>query len=133
MATEVNTTQLRQNSANTSDTLRRNSSTLVDSTSLPHQRRQDLQPAGQSGPVKEAREGNVQQEKLDQTVEELSSLAQGLNRELNFSIDDKSGRTIIKVIDSVTDEVIRQIPSEEVIELAQMIDQHAGLLMDAKV
>ena len=132
MATEVNA-QIRQNSAGSSD-LFRNQKIEVAPSTLTSQKRQELQPAEQTATLSEANATNTRSEqKLDQTVEELSSLVQSLQRELNFSVDDKSGRTVIKVIDSETDEVIRQIPSEEVIELAQMIDQHAGLLMDAKV
>lgn len=129
MATEVNA-QIRQNSASSSDVFR--SQSLDKKAEAPEalsvQRRQELQASEQTNPLATSNE-----EQLDQTVEELSSLVQSLKRELNFSVDDNSGRTVIKVIDSTTDEVIRQIPSEEVVELAQMIDQHAGLLMDAKV
>ena len=132
MATEVNA-QIRQNSAGTSD-LFRNQKIEVASSTLASQKRQELQSAEQTATLSKANATDTRSEqKLDQTVEELSSMVQSLQRELNFSVDDKSGRTVIKVIDSQTDEVIRQIPSEEVIELAQMIDQHAGLLMDAKV
>ena len=131
MATEM-ITQLRQNSAGTTEVLRNKTVSQEGASSAQlADERQELQSVGKeqqstTSPV-------FEQDRLDKTVEELSTLVQGLNRELNFSVDDDSGKTIIKVIDSETDEVIRQIPSEEVVEMAQMIDQHAGLLMDAKV
>ena len=55
-------------------------------------------------------------------IERLQSYADRLNRDLEFSVDDSSGRTIVTVRDSSTDEVIRQIPSEEALRLANEID-----------
>ena len=40
------------------------------------------------------------------------------------------GDTIIKVVDRETDEVIRQIPSEEVVRLRQRLEEVAGVLFD---
>lgn len=48
---------------------------------------------------------------------------------LVFSIDDDSGRTVVKVVDSSTEETIRQIPSEEVLEIARALDKLQGLLL----
>lgn len=130
MATEL-IPQLRQNSAGSTEALRnKNVNGGVASSAQFVDEGQELQPLAKEQ-IDKASPSTEQD--LDKTVEELSSLVQGLNRELNFSVDDESGRTIIKVIDSETDEVIRQIPSEEVVEMAHMIDQHAGLLMDEKV
>ncbi len=132
MATEM-ITQLRQNSAGSTEVLRdKNNIGVVKTTSAESvDERQKLQ--SQDKEKSSTASPLIGQEQLDMTVQELSTIVEGFNRELNFSVDDKSGKTIIKVIDSETDEVIRQIPSEEVVEMAQMIDQHAGLLMDAKV
>lgn len=132
MATEVNT-QIRQSSAGSSEVIRTQSADK-QANAMPLQKRQELQGVEKLATSTDVKESAEQKEEnLEQTVQELSSIVQSLNRELNFSVDADSGRSVIKVIDSATDEVIRQIPSEEVIELAQMIDQHAGLLMDAKV
>ena len=132
MATEVNA-QLRQNSTGLSESLskqRLDSSKAVEGQTFATQR-QELQVEQQ---VQSTQSVNLaDDEQLDQTVEDLSTLVKNFNRELNFTIDEDSGRTVIKVIDGETDEVIRQIPSEEVVELAQMIDQHAGLLMKETV
>ena len=48
---------------------------------------------------------------------------------LLFSIDDDTGRTIVKIVDSQTDEVIRQMPSEEVLAISKAIDKLQGLLI----
>ena len=67
-------------------------------------------------------------EPLKEVVSELNNLVRDLHRELQFSIDDKSGETVIKVVDSKTDEVVRQIPSEEVVRLRQRLEDVAGLI-----
>ena len=55
---------------------------------------------------------------------------QSIDRKLQFSVDDSSGRTVIKVLDPQTDEIIRQIPSEEVLRLAERIADAQSLLFD---
>lgn len=50
-------------------------------------------------------------------------------RDLLFSIDNDTGKTVVKVVDSVTDKVIRQIPSEELIAIAKALDKFQGLLL----
>ena len=63
----------------------------------------------------------VSAEKAKEVVEQLNSHAQSINRNLQFSVDDDSGRTVIKVINSDTAELVRQIPSEEVLRLSETI------------
>ncbi len=65
---------------------------------------------------------------IQDTVQELNSMAQDLHRELRFSVDGETGDTIIKIIDQQTDEVIRQIPSEELIELRQRLAAATGAI-----
>jgi len=79
------------------------------------------------GPTEQAKK--VEQEQpIDDVVSELNNLVRELHRELQFSVDDKSGDTIIKVVDRETDEVVRQIPSEEVVRLRQRLQEAAGAI-----
>ena len=74
---------------------------------------------------------NAQEEsQLKQAVTELQRQTQQAAPNLEFSIDRQSGRSVIKVVDSRTKEVIRQIPSEEVLRLNQQLDKLQGLLFD---
>ena len=66
---------------------------------------------------------------LSTTVQQLNDLAAHLRRELRFDIDEVSGRTVINVVDGDTDEVIRQIPPEEMIALAEHFEDLQGLLL----
>ncbi len=60
------------------------------------------------------------------------ALADSLNANLNFSIDKDTGKTVIKVTDGQTGDLIRQIPSEEILALAKSIDKMQGLLLQGK-
>jgi len=62
---------------------------------------------------------DASKEQLDQTVTQLNDSLQNIQRNLEFSIDKDAGRIVINVRDKETDEIVRQIPSEEVLELAK--------------
>jgi flagellar protein FlaG len=88
-------------------------------------------PAGdpvQDPQAKEAPKESPSSENLNEMVSELNNLVQELRRELQFSVDDENGGTVVKVIDKETDEVIRQIPSEEVVALRRRLEEMAGVI-----
>ena len=72
----------------------------------------------------------VDAQMLHKAVKDLSAGAQNLQRSLQFSIDASSGRTVIKVIDKITQEVIRQIPEEEILALAARLEKSSGRLVE---
>lgn len=82
----------------------------------------------------------VSKAELQQAVDVVNQAVALEQRSLSFSIDDASGRSVIKVIDFATDELIKQIPTEELLKVAQDIKrlqdemgQSIGLLIDNKV
>lgn len=69
-------------------------------------------------------------EKVTQAVQNINKSLQAMSRDLEFSVDSDSNRTIVKVIDRKTKEVIRQIPSNEALEISKALDTAVhGLLM----
>ncbi|WP_341645466.1 flagellar protein FlaG [Thauera sp. SDU_THAU2] len=68
-------------------------------------------------------------QQIAQAVEEMRSAISPVAQNLQFSIDQDIGRTIVKVVDASTDEVIRQIPSEEIVAIAKAMDKLQGLLI----
>lgn len=60
---------------------------------------------------------------IESAVNEISDFLQTTNRQLAFSVDESSERPIVKVTDSESGEVIRQIPSEEVLALSERIKE----------
>jgi flagellar protein FlaG len=67
---------------------------------------------------------------LKKAVDDLNDFIQNTHRDLQFSIDQESGATVVKVIDSKTEKVIRQIPNEETLKLARSLseDRHDATL-----
>ncbi|HJS14255.1 MAG TPA: flagellar protein FlaG [Rheinheimera sp.] len=63
----------------------------------------------------------VTTDELGEAVENINQFVNSQGRTLNFSVDEESGKPIVKVIDFETKEVIRQIPSEEVLTMAKAI------------
>ncbi|HSG61970.1 MAG TPA: flagellar protein FlaG, partial [Pseudomonadales bacterium] len=56
---------------------------------------------------------------LEQVVLELNNYVQREQRDIQFSVDDQLGTTVIKVVDRSSGELIRQIPDATLIELAR--------------
>lgn len=65
-------------------------------------------------------------------VSRLNDYVQNLRRDLQFSIDEETGHTVITVTDSATQEVIRHIPSEEVLAIAHSLEKDQGVILRAK-
>jgi flagellar protein FlaG len=68
-----------------------------------------------------------EQEKVEQAVEDINDHFQSMGRDLSFAVDEDSGRTIITVVDSETQEIVRQIPPEEVLDLAMHLLDAGGV------
>lgn len=69
---------------------------------------------------------------VKQAVQNINKTMQALSQNLEFTIDEDSDRTIVKVIDQETKEVIRQMPSKETLEIAKALDKVQGLLIRQK-
>lgn len=74
----------------------------------------------------------ISREQIDKAMNEVKKVLDPLARNLQFSIDDSTGRTVVKVIDASTHQVIRQIPSEEILEMTKAMDSLTGLFVKQK-
>ncbi|WP_448089658.1 flagellar protein FlaG [Pseudomonas azerbaijanoccidentalis] len=72
-------------------------------------------------------------DELEKAVTDIQEFVQAAQRNLDFSIDDSTGRVVVKVIATETGLVIRQIPSEAALKLAQSLSDASSLLFDDKV
>ena len=61
---------------------------------------------------------------LQQAVSQLNDYVQNVQRDLQFSLDKESGTMVVKVIDTKSEKVIRQIPNEETLKLARSLVEH---------
>ncbi|MCP4323271.1 MAG: flagellar biosynthesis protein FlaG [Psychromonas sp.] len=75
----------------------------------------------------------VTHEEVEVALVEVNAFVQSMQRNLSFTIDDQLGQEIISVTDAETKEVIRQIPSEELVVLRKKMDDVVGILFDTKV
>jgi flagellar protein FlaG len=67
----------------------------------------------------------VDEEKVTQAVSKLNDFVQNTQRNLQFSVDQKSGAMVVKVIDAATEKVIRQMPTEETLRLARSLAEQS--------
>jgi flagellar protein FlaG len=75
---------------------------------------------------------NDSAEALQEKVAQLNDHMQNLSRQLHFQVDENSGDTFVQVIDSETDKVVRQIPSQDVIDVRNAIEKYKGILLKEK-
>ena len=68
-------------------------------------------------------------ESLQSAVAQLNDYMQNVERSLQFTIDEDSGKDVVTVLDKKTEEIIRQFPSEEVLVIARQIaEQRDGVV-----
>jgi flagellar protein FlaG len=72
-------------------------------------------------------------EELGQAVQAFDDAISTLNRGVRFHVDKSEGRLVAQVIDRDTNEVLRQIPPEEFLELASRLRDFVGLLFDIEI
>ncbi len=85
----------------------------------------DLAPTPET--QKSARE--IQEEDIKKAVDDVQKFVSTKNQDILFSIDEDLGKTIVKVVDRGTKELIRQFPSEEMLQIAKALDKIEGLLV----
>jgi len=73
---------------------------------------------------------SVDPEDINQAVDELNRLSTGFNEKVQFSLDQKTNRIIIKVMDRDTNEVISEIPGKYSIRLLEHFRENMGLFID---
>ncbi|MDX5362617.1 MAG: flagellar protein FlaG [Pseudazoarcus pumilus] len=66
---------------------------------------------------------------LNEALERVREALAPVARNLQFSVDDDTGKTVVRIIDSSTNEVIKQFPSEEMLAISRSIDKLQGLLL----
>ncbi|MDH5376688.1 MAG: flagellar protein FlaG [Gammaproteobacteria bacterium] len=75
--------------------------------------------------------GVVTKEKLTKAVENIQAyIDERAKHELELTVDEDSGRSIVKVIDSNTGETVRQFPPEEILDIAKNIRENNGKLIE---
>lgn len=71
-------------------------------------------------------------EKLEVATQSVRDFVKPINNNLEFSVDGDTQKLVVKIIDRTTKEVIRQIPSEEMLSIAKALDSIKGLFVTQK-
>lgn len=88
-------------------------------------------------PVHSQAEEKPLHEKLEEAIPKVREALQRNQRSLDFKVAENENRVIITVIDKETDQIIRQIPPEDVLTMADRLNQDfatslEGLIVDSK-
>lgn len=82
--------------------------------------------------IDDPRQQPVDTKQLEAAVKQVQNVTQTLANELRFNIDKDTDKTVVKIVDSTTGDLIRQIPSEEMLAIAKALDHIQGLLIKQK-
>lgn len=77
--------------------------------------------------------GLAHEENVDKVVAAANLSMQSVATNLKFEKDSSSGKTVVRVIDSETQQVLRQMPSEEMLAMSNALDRLQGLIVHLKV
>ena len=86
----------------------------------------DSKPTGKATSKEDAQS---ELKEVKQAVSDINKAMQFMSRQLEFSVDTDSERTIVKVIDQQTREVIRQMPTKEALDIGKALEKAQGLLI----
>lgn len=70
---------------------------------------------------------------VEDMVEALEDFANTVQTRLNFTIDNDTEDVVVKIMDKETNEVIKQFPAEELLELREKMQDLSGLLFSTNV
>ncbi len=92
-----------------------------------------ITPAKQAMPTKPTDQNDLEnKQQISNAVNEINNFFQTAQRSLGFSVDESSGHMVMQIKDTKTNEVIRQIPGEDVLKLVKRLDDLTGVLFKAQ-
>jgi flagellar protein FlaG len=74
----------------------------------------------------------VEVHKIESVTRQIDSFLRSMNKSLQFRLDESTGRMIVSICDSETGEVIRQVPGEEALRIAQDLENRLSGMLDEK-
>ena len=67
-----------------------------------------------------------------QSVQKVNKALSGGNRRFEFSIHEKTNQVVLKIFDSETNDLIKEIPNEKVLDMVAKICEMSGVLVDER-
>jgi len=89
----------------------------------------------QTKPLQEKKEYNQQEleDEVRESVKDVNEIVDQVKEGLSFQIHEDTEELMVQVIDVNTDEVIKELPPEEMLDLKARIHEMVGILIDEKV
>lgn len=78
-------------------------------------------------------EPRVEAADVENAVSDLNAAFKYVNERLEFSVHEETNRIMVKVYDKDTDEVLREIPPEQILDMVAEMQKFVGLFVDKKV
>lgn len=82
--------------------------------------------------AEKTQQSDLSGEQLEQMAEQMESFIGTFNRGLKFRVDEDSGRNVVTVVDNDSGDIIRQIPTEELLQVISRLAEASGGLIDTK-
>jgi flagellar protein FlaG len=83
--------------------------------------------------AKAAKAQEADERDVKAAISKIEKFIAPATRDITFSVDNDTGINLIKIIDRSSNQVIRQIPTEEVLNIARALDNLQGLLVREKI
>jgi flagellar protein FlaG len=90
------------------------------------------QPQSAPKPAVQTTEPPPSAEAIRQAARQINEFLKSSAAAIEFSVDSQSDKVIVRIVDPQTKEVIRQLPSEEMIAISKSIDRMTSLLLHQK-
>jgi len=78
------------------------------------------------------KESQITQEVVAKAALQIQNFVQEMGRNLSFTVDETTGYNVVRVMNPETNEVIRQLPSEELLKIARSMEQLNNVLVNQK-
>lgn len=83
-------------------------------------------------PADKAVSTEQERQPVEEAISSIQQFTQSIQRNLDFALDESSGRVVVKVTDALSGDVIRQIPTEDALRLAESLEEARSLLFKAE-
>lgn len=77
-------------------------------------------------------ERNLAEAQAGKMTEEMNKFMERLNTDIHFTLHEKTERLMLQVVDRKNGEVIKEIPTEEMLDMIAKISEYVGVLLDKK-
>lgn len=90
-------------------------------------------PAGKEVKTRNQQQVKVTKEDAQNIADVMNKMSQLFNHQLNFEVFEATDQLYVQIVDRKTQEVIKQIPPKEMLELSAKIQEMVGLILDKYV